>query len=615
LRLRERLLSEAFRPAETTDLWAHPSHQLTMSERHRALEGVSVVIAHDEHEEALSIAIALRETLEDPQATAALITPDRTLAERVSAELRRWNIQVNDTGGMALVRTPVGSLAMLVAEYLAKPHPEVLFALLNHPLSRCGLSGEQREKAGEALACGVFQGRVPHTGIKSLLTHLEHAGQEAKEGRHVPWPMRRLTAEHWQMARCVLEQVDQVLSPLLLAFEQGEPNIHDFCKAHFEACLSLAYDENGKSGLLDQEFGSELRRLFDELGACSRAPVPVSAYDYQCLMGAMLRETIVRSRDYGHPQVQIWGLLEARLLRADRVVLGGLDEYIWPPAASPDSFLTRSMRLTLGLPPPEQHIGQTAHDFIAAMGHTDVVITRALKRGTSPSVPSRFLQRLAACVGQEAWRIPCERGQRFLTWVRQLDEVEPVAAVKRPNPTPPADVQPTSLSITEVETLIRDPYAIYAKHVLKLMPLSGMRTALESSDYGQWVHAVFEGYGRARTRDPHGDPEQVFAHALAHTLHAYADFPEVTRVWLSRFGKIGNAFRDWDARQRVLCETIVYEARARHTFSLPDGTPFTLRGYADRLQKRQDGRVDIFDFKTGTPPSKAQIYQGSSAAI
>jgi ATP-dependent helicase/nuclease subunit B len=607
---RERLLSEALRPADTTDMWAVIEHQLTLKEREVALEGVSVIIANDVHEEALSAAIALRAALENPNATAALITPDRLMAERVEAELKRWNITANDTGGRSLIRTPLGTFVMGVGDYLAKPHPEALLALLIHPLTRCGLSAPRLAMAQEALLCGVFQGRVPEKSIPALITHLHIAQKMAQEGRHIPAATRRLTPEHWNAAREALHTLEKYLTPLLSLFEKGVQDVSIMAPLHWEACLHISRDENGESTLLSDEFYSALQNLFEELNACSRVPVFASAFDYTGLIATLMRECIVRPREGLNARVQIWGLLEARLLRADCVVLGGLDEHIWPPAATPDAFLTRSMRLTLGLPPPEQRIGQTAHDFIAAMGHENVIITRALKRGTSPSVPSRFVQRLAAYVGKHAWDTCCERGNYWLDLARQHDAPTPQAAAKRPYPTPPASLQPTSLSVTEIETLIRDPYAIYAKHVLKLTKLEGMRITLDASDYGQWVHAVFETYGRALTHNPYADSHTTFAHATRDALIAYAEFPEITQLWLSRFDPIQKAFCMWDSALRENGTHIAYEAKGHHTFMLRDGTAFSLRGYADRIHITTDGQATIVDFKTGTPPSNTEIYQG-----
>ena len=131
-------------------------------------------------------------------------------------------------------------------------------------------------------------------------------------------------------------------------------------------------------------------------------------------------------------RVRILGPLEARLTESDRVVLGGLVEGTWPPESRTDAWLSRPMRLNLGLDLPERRIGLSAHDFAQLLGARDVILTHAAKIAGTPTVPSRFIQRLAAVAG-ERWPDALERGETYLAWARELDRPE---AIDRPAPQP-----------------------------------------------------------------------------------------------------------------------------------------------------------------------------------
>ena len=623
--MREKLLSEALRPAETTDLWIEPAHSLSKDERDMALSGVQVIIAQDEREEALAIALAMRETLENPDATVALITPDRTLAERVSAELTRWHIKASDSAGKALMRAQVGSFAALVSEVMHAQKPAHIQALLMHPLTRCGLTQTQHALINHVLSSGVFQGLVPDQGFDVLQKHVVAQAHAAQHDRRSPLPMKRLEPNHWVLAGEFLSKISEIFQTALSIHAGDETqSISQWAQNHARACEALSKDENGIS-LVDIQNGAEqwhalIHELTQGLPERDIIDLKITAFEYHQLMSAFMREIKVPieegelSPNQDHPRVFIWGLLEARLLKADRVILGGLDEQIWPPAAKPDAFLTRSMRLALGLPPPEQRIGQTAHDFVSAMGVEDVILTRAHKRGGSPTVESRFMQRLAAYVGEEAWRITKERGQQYLTIARELDRAHQTHKIKPPMPRPPADMQPQSLSVTEIETLIRDPFAIYAKHILKLNKLEGMRHQLEARDYGTWCHRLFETHFKIVSHQKAVDPRALWQTIVQKSFEPYEAFPQTCALWQARIAPVLEAYTLWDQQERSAATYIAIEAYARTTMMLDDGTAFVLRGTADRIQISDQG-AHIIDFKTGSPPSNPQITQGLSPQL
>jgi ATP-dependent helicase/nuclease subunit B len=468
-RMRARVVSEALRPAETTDRWAE-----LPTARHREIveagvAGLSVVEAADEREEALAAAVALRETLEEPGRTAVLVTPDRGLAARVVAELARWDVAVENEAGIPLADTRAGRLARLAADAAAHGFDPIrVLALLAHPDLRLGLPRAVVERGASALEIGALRATLPRPGLDGLARALE-ACRNA-EPRHAPQPRRRLSREDRDLAALLLERLAAAFAGFA-ADDGAEGNLLAVADAHRRTLDAL---REGAAGEEPEEDGGSgaLSDLFGDLASSAAGPVRGRLADYPAFFTALARERLVPpARPAASQRVRVLAPAEARLLHADRVVLGGLDEGVWPPRAETGAFLDRAMRDAVGLSPPEQIIGEAARDFAQGLGVADAVVTRARKRGGQPAVPSRLLQRIGAFCGEGARDRMTARGDRFLRLARALDERPPAPPLERPAPRPDPAFFPRTLGLAEIETLLRDPYAVFARHVLTLEPL------------------------------------------------------------------------------------------------------------------------------------------------
>ncbi|MBV9567565.1 MAG: double-strand break repair protein AddB, partial [Hyphomicrobiales bacterium] len=219
LAARARLISEAMRPVETTDAWgalagaAAGTSQLR-PEFEEGSEGIAVIEAQDERREALAIALVLREAIETPEHVAALITPDRGLAERVSIELSRWSITADDSAGMALSRSSAGRLALILAE-LAGSGLEAanLLALLAHPLTHLGLDRSLIERGQAVIDIALTRGQLLPETFGALRGALAKCAQASPE--HAARPRARLTTSDFAAASAVLDALDGALTPLL----------------------------------------------------------------------------------------------------------------------------------------------------------------------------------------------------------------------------------------------------------------------------------------------------------------------------------------------------------------------------------------------------------------
>ncbi len=589
LSAREKLLSEAFRPAAATDQWRAKAADDS------ALDNVTLIEAADPREEALAIAVTLREALAQTVPYSALITPDRALARRVAAELTRWNIKVDDSAGVPLAESEAGRFARLVAEVAAsRLAPVSLIALLRHPL--CNFPANEID----AFEQGLLRGPRPAGGFKGLLRAVETARSERY---HPNDPKARLKPEDWDAAQALAKRLQAALDPLCQLGERALP-FGELLKAHRLALSALGFDAATGN---DAE---KLTEVLDELATAPAGHFALTLADYAEAFAALLAGTPLRAPLDEEAAIRILGPIEARLVSFDRVVLGGLNEGTWPAGAKTDAFLNRPMRRALGLNVPERRIGLSAHDFVEMLGTRDITVTRARRQGGAETVASRSWQRLAAVASETAWQAAIARGERLLALARVLDRPEGVPQpIEKPAPRPPLAARPTRLSVTEIEDLVRDPYTIYARHVLKVFPLEDIDADPGVAERGIVLH---DALARFSEKFPQTLPRDVFEQLIAVGKEAflpYGDFPGAQAVWWPRFERIAGWFAGIEQARRHEIERIRAETRGQISFTA-DGFAFTLAAKADRVEARNDKAVAILDYKTGAPPSLAQAITG-----
>ena len=611
---RTRLLSEAMRPAETTEHWAvFDAGTAGGRAAEAALAGVSLIVARNEQEEAVAIAIAIREAIEEGRAAIALVTPDRTLARRVAAELRRWDLDVDDSAGARLDLLPVGIFARLLAEAaIADGDPVRLLALLKHPLAAFGMDRADCRRAARLLELAVFRGRRVNGGIGRLAEALAAARRETEdpEARHVARARRRLNPSDWTLAGRLVERLDTILGPLETAFGgAGAMTAADAAGLLVAALEGAADDRRGEAAVWQGAGGADLGELLD--GLLDASDLAMAAAEFPPFLAALLAGDPATAPAGAEPRIHIWGTLEARLQSVDLLILGGLDEGVWPAETRTDPWLSRKMREEIGLPPPERRIGLAAHDFAQAFAAPRVFLTRAEKRGGAPTVGSRWLQRSAALLGERAFERLAMRGARYVELARVIDSVpsKDVKPVRPPLPRPPVEVRPRSLSVTEIETLVRDPYAIYARHVLKLEELDPLGRAPDHALRGSLIHDALGTFTAAWSGPYDAAAEARLIEIGRQALAEIADFPDLHAIWSIRFAAIARWLIAWEAKRSAGIAARHAEISGRIEIDAPAG-PFRLRGRADRIDLRTDGAVEVLDFKTGSPPTARQVLVG-----
>jgi ATP-dependent helicase/nuclease subunit B len=582
-RWRRRIVNEALRPAEETADWLRVIAGLREEGAVGApdpvaagLDGLSLITARTDEEAATVVALLLREALETPDRTAALVTPDQALARRVTAKLGRWGVIPDSSVGDNLAGSSCGVLAGLMAQAAADPlDPVTLLGLLKHPFSTFG-----------------------------DVANLERAA------------LRGPRARTWDELKGRLPEAPEALSQALRLMTLVEalawPDDKDSPSAAARRiAASMEALAEGAGGLWAGHGGEAMSRLLAALIQDGEGLPPVTPRGFADLLGRLMEGETVRSGGATHPRLRIMGAIEARLVRADRLVVAGLEEGVWPGGAALDPFLSRPMRAALDLPSPERRIGLAAHDFAQAACAPEVVLLHTERREGAPSVKSRWLWRLETLARGAGLEIP---GRPWvLDWARRLDAPGGYEPVKRPAPIPPVADRPRAMAVTRVEALTRDPYAVWARDILRLYPLDRPDETADARARGTAIHAAFERFAEAYPADLPADAADEFAQLYLEELEQ-AGLPHEA---MAREQALAREAAEWVAameRQRRDGRTIRVELKGERTLAGPAG-PFTISARADRIEVTADGFGHIIDYKTGKAPSKKEVDTGFSPQL
>ncbi|MFD1035140.1 double-strand break repair protein AddB [Sphingomonas hankookensis] len=575
---RSRAIATALSPADRTHHW------IDVPAADRRLSGVRMVELATPAEEAQAIAIALREALQTPERTAALVTPDRMLARRVAAHMARWGVTVDDSAGQPLSLLAPGTLLLALVEAAAQGFaPVALLALLKHPLVR---SGEAEARVvwldGVRRLDRALRGPRPAPGLAGIDRHL-------REGEPRDAAIRAAAQSFWDMA-CPL------LAPLAEAFAAGPQPLAELLVLLRETASELAGDAAWSRP--EGRAAAELIAALEEQAAIG--PPVIDPRVLPALLRTLLDEVAVRPPQGAHPRLAILGLLEARLQTADLMILGGLNEGVWPALPSPDPWLAPRIRADLKLPGLERRIGLAAHDFAGALGARDVILTRAARDATAPTIASRLWLRL------QALDDGLERAGHLRDWARAIDTPAAYAAADRPAPRPPVALRPRRISVTEVDRLKADPYAFYARRMLRLSPMDAVDADPTAAWRGTAVHGVLERWAREDGLDPA---------KLRRRLQALSDDPRthplLRALWVPRLREA----IDWVAaftHEKLAEGRIVAGVECDGKLEIAG---VELTGKADRIDRAQDGSLAIIDYKTGKAPTAKAVAAGFSLQL
>jgi ATP-dependent helicase/nuclease subunit B len=584
---RNALVSLALRPAPVTDQWRRDGTGLAGTLA-CAAAGLTWLEAPGPRAEARTIAFALREAAQSAT-RAALVTPDRSLARRVAAELDRWRLIPDDSAGRPLGLTPPGVLLRLLADLaVIPPGPAELLVLLKHPLVNSAPGAR----------------RLHNDLIERL---------EIRELRREPRPildwdaLAAWAADRGDPAPAWIAWLRRALAP-----PPDPATLETLAAWHRNAAEALAAGpaEAPNHALWGKDAGAAARAMLDEIAAEAAGYGPIAPAAFRALILSQLAgRDVPEEAVVTDPGIAIWGTLEARVQSAELVILAGLNEGTWPNQPGADPWLNRAMRAELGLTSPERRIGLAAHDFQQAMGAPRVVVSRATRDAEAPTVASRWLMRLENLLnglgpeGRDALAAARSRGRMLLDRAAQLDRPPSrIPPARRPAPRPPAAARPAELSVTQLETLVRDPYAIYARHVLKLRKLDPAGRAPDALLRGSALHEALDAFVTATESGLPPDATAAYAQAVADALDATVPWPATRALWTARLTRVADWFVAEERTRRARGAPAAREVRGRRPLdAVPE--PFTVTAKADRIDRTRDGSYAIYDYKSGGVPS------------
>ena len=581
---RSRAISSLFLPPAACTRW------VGLPEPQRRLAGVRLMASEHPGAEAAAIAILIREALDVPERRVALVTPDRGLASRVVAQLRRWQIAADDSAGVALPQTAAGRVLLLLAEVMGEAAaPVPLVALLSHPLVHA-----DEKVAGEGRAAWLEQVRQLDLALRGprLAPGLAPLGELiarlASDERH---PRSDLAA--WWGG------VEPVLAPLMVP--EDEAPLADLLDRLIVAAEALC----GADAIWGKADGRALSAFVEDLRDTARdVGTRLGPRDLAALLRAEMDRVAVRPPWGGHPRLAIYGLLEARMSRADLVICAGLTEGNWPAAPAPDPVLPPAVLRHLGVPGADFRIGLAAHDLAGALGAPEVVLSWAGRDEAGPVIPSRFVLRVAAMLGSDLADKHRETAAQELA--RVIADATPAPAYPRPQPRPSSEQRLVDISATGLDRLRSDPYQFYASAILRLSALDGLDAEPSAALKGSAVHDILD-----RWHKSHGGIEQLQAIA-AEVLDGMSAHPLMRALWrprlLAALDWIGGEVLRLRAEERR--EVVATECRGDMQF---DGV--RVHGRADRIDRLADGRLAIVDYKTGNPPSGRMVEEGYSLQL
>ncbi|MXX91608.1 MAG: double-strand break repair protein AddB [Boseongicola sp. SB0677_bin_26] len=583
---RNTLVSLSLRPAQVTDQWL--SEGPGTGDLRRATSSMALVEASESREEAQAISVAIREAVQQGERS-ALVTRDQDLVRRVSASLSRWDIAPDNSFGMQLSLTPPGTFLLQVGRLVGEsPRPEDLIALLKHPLTRVGTDRGFHLANTRQLELFLRRNSV-------------HAFTEAE--------LKRFADGSPDERREWISWLESILGPL---GRLPSPTLLDAVTHHLELAESISGgNDKDENGLWAKSSGRLALATIDRFLAESDFGEPVTFADYLRLLERTMQAERDRDLSGARHDVTIWGAREARVQGPDLVILGGLNEGRWPEQPDPDPWLNRRMRASLGLPLPEGQTGLAAHDYQQAIAARRVVLSRSSRDGDGDAVPSRWVNRLTNLLeglpgqsGPEALVEMRQRGDRLLALAGMLDR--PARTVKpesRPAPSPPSDKRPKKLSVTEIQRLIRDPYAIYARHVLRLRPLLPLVPEPDVRLKGTVFHAILAAFAETAPADK-AIMRQRLLQIADEEFRKDVPWPAIRAHWRGHLEQIA----DWLVSEEVALRAGIKDRKAEVSGELRLGaTGLTISGKADRIDRLSSGELVIYDYKTGGIPSEPQI--------
>ncbi len=605
-RSRQILLREVMRPASRTSHWrALAVDQAELSPA--SLEGLKIMSVDDTFQEAELIAGLMRETLQTTHKTAMLITPDRVLARKVQAALMRWKIKIDDSAGTSLALSEPARFLLLLAQTVQEDaSPHALRALFKHPFSTAGLKRAEFTRLASQFEEKILRGTLPEKSWNSWGRLVQTQGE-----------LKDFWENHLLLA----------FSPLRDAFKAINPSLDSLARALMEtaemmSALSEVATASEKDADTEQHAyiysniaGETLLELLSNMIRFGSS-YSIAASAFANTLSVLCQNEVVRTPYDQHPRLKILGTIEARMQTADRIILGGLNEGIWPPYSEKDMWINNASRTQLGLPDRQWRIALSAHDFMMAVASKEVMITRSVVHDGSPSEPSRWLARLDAVVS--ATGLFDYLDNRLPDWMKAVTLRKiplRVCPITRPEPKPAIMHRPNKITATDFDQWITDPYGFYVKRILKIRKNAPIDETPAAALRGSIIHDVIALFLK---KYPSGKLPEVAAlelqNILENQLSQWSKIAFINLFWRQKLTMVLSWFLDEELRRRSDDFQVLSEQDGKLEIQIGKRV-ILLTARADRIEWSNSDECQIIDYKSGAPPSKQMVIAGRAVQL
>lgn len=630
---RRSLMREVMRPAGTAEGWSDlkaRKKRRTSNDNGaddareidpRALSGMDLITATSSQEEASVIALKMREVLETPGRTATLVTGDRSLARRVAAKLKYWKVEVEDSAGKSLAETQSGIFLMATANMAAEEwSPVPLLEALKHPLAANGEARAEFARKVAQVEDTALHGPRPGPGAKGMKDTLAAAfNRAARRPKDSPGYREKavLDAEKVELDAWV-DKLDASGKAFFDKMNAGAPlPFAEFLDEHIRFAEALAKDdkETGAQRLWRGDEGVKTARFLTQLREAAKFIPDVTGRDYLDVLQGLMRGVNFQPAMSPHPQLKILSPEQAKLTKADVIIMGGLNDESWPARPEVSPWLSPDMVTALGLPPAEESIGRSAHQFTQMVASPNVLLSRSMRSGNAPAVASPFLTRLMMVLKGAGLDEEIESKSQLLDINHAMHMPAEVTPIAPPEPRPPVSARPKQLPVTGVESLMRDPYTVYAKYILKIRPRDPLDASPSVAERGTFTHDALDEFMK---KFPDRLPDNAYDELVKmgeESFKARMNNPYVQSFWMPRFQRIAKWFVKFEAERREMTKNLGTEVHGKLQIDMGDGEIFTLTAIADRIDATEDGKAVVIDYKTGGIPTQKNVALGMSPQL
>ncbi len=547
-------------PSKNTDQWQ--KSQVNFDDK------ISLVEAKNEIEEAQIIAVILAKNYAENKKCAVVIN-DNKIAKLLRIELKKRGMIFNDTRNFGVFDANLVKFILLILDLIENDFTSSsLLAVWQNQLFN-------HENKAEIIA--EFEIKILRQdrknfgldGIKSKLRDIDN-----------------IELEEFFADFCAK------ISPILQL--QKNDNIANCAQAILQAVVNLS-QKTLQEIFAEEEAQQELFEFFTKIA--KQKNFIVRSDNLLSIFQILFGQVSFFEKSDASALIQILSTIEARLLNFDLMIVASLNEGKFPEITS-ESWLGRKIRKDLGIEKTLKKIGQNAYDFCNYLANKEVVLTRSLTYGGSPSSPSLFLLKLQTLAKKSQFTFNDQAELRCL--LNNFDDVE-VTKISRPQPKIDWQLRPKKLAITDIAKLISDPYSIYAKRVLRLRELQKIDYEPSYSEFGSFVHKALEEFVK--------NPQNLeIALQNSHIIfQQYFLNEEAQLIWWPKFQNIFHSF--FDQERAIKASSNLTEVEVKIIIE-----EILLNGKIDRVAI-SDNKAQIYDYKTGQVATTKDVICGKEPQL